>query len=462
MTYPFTKKLFSLSLIIVCSAIVFSNAETSSELSSKLKKVAKKFSDVYKSKPKAEVPATIAVFPFQTDEKLEKQKVNFAVREIFSHDLLELNTFKIVERTELEKLLEEQKLGLSGVIETDSAVKIGKLMSAKLLVLGSINRLGSSYQISARLINTETGEVMSSEFTEVAVKVFEQEAAPYLTTLAPETQGIGIYAFYESFMPSLKATEELLTNKYSQYTYSYSYSGVTYDIDFTPKGVNGKSNPYGLGIKYFPLKWLSVDFGYMLGKPYSMDGVIAERRVYDDDTNLYADQRQVNILLDSSGYRGMLSGVLNLSKKIKIFAGGGLNLFKSKITISGKPDSLKQSYFQGDGDTVILQESFGSSSQENWSSEENLDKITYAKEFNDFGGAFGRLGIEWRPQTRFAIGIFGNLGTAKTEDVYLNINTYATSAITPGTAEVTEQYSTKLFTIEFPETSIEVTVSLYF
>ena len=47
----------------------------------------------------------------------------------------------MVERAELEKILGEQELGLSGTVSADTAAKVGNLTGAKVLVTGRVFKL---------------------------------------------------------------------------------------------------------------------------------------------------------------------------------------------------------------------------------------------------------------------------------------------------------------------------------
>jgi curli biogenesis system outer membrane secretion channel CsgG len=48
------------------------------------------------------------------------------VTEWFTTFLVNIGTYEVVERRELEKILQEQSLGQSGVLSADSALKSGK------------------------------------------------------------------------------------------------------------------------------------------------------------------------------------------------------------------------------------------------------------------------------------------------------------------------------------------------
>ena len=64
-----------------------------------------------------------------------------------------------VERAELEKVLGEQELGLSGTVSTESAAKVGNLTGAKVLVTGRVFAIDKSLTLVAKIIGTETSRV---------------------------------------------------------------------------------------------------------------------------------------------------------------------------------------------------------------------------------------------------------------------------------------------------------------
>jgi TolB-like protein len=152
-----------------------------------------------------EIKPTLAIFPFQVaDPKLAEKGMGMAVVEILTKYLLQTGKFTLVERAELLRILEEQRLGLTGVIESSTAVKVGQILGSRLVVLGTIVKLGGSYQVSARLIDVETSEVLSIGFVEVEQALFEEQTKPYLT-LVPEKQVIGIFiAFHSSYNDSFE------------------------------------------------------------------------------------------------------------------------------------------------------------------------------------------------------------------------------------------------------------------
>jgi len=68
-----------------------------------------------------------------------------------------------VERSALEKLVAEQELGLSGMVDESTAARVGKLAGARYALLGSASIIADQVRLSCRLIDIETGEILYAE-----------------------------------------------------------------------------------------------------------------------------------------------------------------------------------------------------------------------------------------------------------------------------------------------------------
>jgi TolB-like protein len=74
-----------------------------------------------------------------------------------------MNRFKVIERAQLEQILNEQKLGMSGIVDVSTAAQIGKGMGVDAVVCGSIARAGNTASIDARLVDTETAAIITAQ-----------------------------------------------------------------------------------------------------------------------------------------------------------------------------------------------------------------------------------------------------------------------------------------------------------
>ena len=104
----------------------------------------------------------IAVLPFES-KGLGQEMGEINIVEQMMTTFYSTDRFKLFERTQLEKILEEQKLGMTGVIDASTAAEIGKGIGVDAIVLGSVTRAGSNIAIDARLIDTETAEIITAQ-----------------------------------------------------------------------------------------------------------------------------------------------------------------------------------------------------------------------------------------------------------------------------------------------------------
>ncbi|MEK7841471.1 MAG: FlgO family outer membrane protein, partial [Deltaproteobacteria bacterium] len=106
----------------------------------------------------------IAVMDFQVQgEKFETEDIGKIVAEWLITALVQEGRFDVVERRLLEKILQEQKLSVSGVVDSDSIARLGKVLGAKIVVTGSVMKLRQFMEVNARLINVENGSIIAAE-----------------------------------------------------------------------------------------------------------------------------------------------------------------------------------------------------------------------------------------------------------------------------------------------------------
>ena len=103
----------------------------------------------------------IAVSGFSTKDGKESGLTQYldemAVLEMSKH-----KGARIVERDKMKEVIEEQKLALYDLVDTTTAVEVGKLLAASHIITGSVIEMASSVVIFARIIDLESGEVTSA------------------------------------------------------------------------------------------------------------------------------------------------------------------------------------------------------------------------------------------------------------------------------------------------------------
>ena len=124
----------------------------------------------------------IAVMNFENNStwRYWGDNLGAAAADELTTQLFKTEQFSVVERAQLEAILDEQDLGASGRVSASTAAEIGKLLGAQLILTGSITqfsietksggfrRLGVSFseaesKLDIRIVNTTTGEIMFAE-----------------------------------------------------------------------------------------------------------------------------------------------------------------------------------------------------------------------------------------------------------------------------------------------------------
>ena len=106
----------------------------------------------------------IAVLDFELRGDTFKTKdMGGIVAEWFTTALVQDGRFQVVERAMLKKLVEEQKLGMSGLIDESSSAHLGKILGVKTIISGSVLQFQDTIEINARIINVSTGSIVAAE-----------------------------------------------------------------------------------------------------------------------------------------------------------------------------------------------------------------------------------------------------------------------------------------------------------
>ena len=103
---------------------------------------------------------SVAVLPFES--KGDAKTLGEIVLDKLTTSLVNLQRFNVMERSKLEELLKEQKLGMSGIIDASTAAQVGKNIGVEGIVLGSVSFSGNLVSIDARLIDTASGSILSA------------------------------------------------------------------------------------------------------------------------------------------------------------------------------------------------------------------------------------------------------------------------------------------------------------
>ncbi|MCK4827900.1 hypothetical protein KA005_69870, partial [bacterium] len=98
----------------------------------------------------------------------QQQDLEKTITEIFITAFGKSAAFNVIERQQLEKVLDEFELSQSGIIDTSTAKEIGQLTGVEAIVTGTVSQMGNNQRVDARVIDISTGRVVIAERTNQA------------------------------------------------------------------------------------------------------------------------------------------------------------------------------------------------------------------------------------------------------------------------------------------------------
>ena len=135
----------------------------------------------------------VAVMDFEDKTGHGGWHIGSGMADMLTTALVKSGKFMVIERQQLEKIMKEQSLGMSGAVTAQSAAQVGKLLGVELMVTGSVNEFGEKSSkvggglgsklsgglgglnrlgvetktarvgLDVRLVNTTTGEIVAAE-----------------------------------------------------------------------------------------------------------------------------------------------------------------------------------------------------------------------------------------------------------------------------------------------------------
>ena len=77
-------------------------------------------------------------------------------------EMVNTNAVILVERNQMNEILQEQGLQQSGCTSSECAAEVGALLGVQNMVSGSFGKLGSTYTVDAKMFSVETGATIRS------------------------------------------------------------------------------------------------------------------------------------------------------------------------------------------------------------------------------------------------------------------------------------------------------------
>jgi len=188
----------------------------------------------------------VAVLPIKAPESLARGGAGEAIAAYVREKLSIGAAFVLVERANMEAILSEIELGLSGLADPATAVKAGELLGAELLVQGSLSETGDGLVLSLEMVDVSTGAVMASVTRDMDRQDVVRGADDFLRSSFQSQYGIS--------------------------TYGSAGSGMMVESVFVPRFIGGDGSVSAgspifmlvdAGVSYKPLPWLGLCLGFV-------------------------------------------------------------------------------------------------------------------------------------------------------------------------------------------------------
>ncbi|MFQ5869260.1 MAG: CsgG/HfaB family protein, partial [Candidatus Zixiibacteriota bacterium] len=135
-------------------------------------------------KPLTGLKKRVAVFSFQDKTDYGQGNVGEGMADMLTTELVKSGKYRVIERSQIEAVMQEQKLGLTGAVTSNTASQLGKLLGVELAVFGSVTEFGQKEEskgigfgkrkfganqikarvaIDVRIVNVEIGEILAAD-----------------------------------------------------------------------------------------------------------------------------------------------------------------------------------------------------------------------------------------------------------------------------------------------------------
>jgi curli biogenesis system outer membrane secretion channel CsgG len=213
---------------------------------------------------------TIAVLDFTDLQGTVTELGRFLAEELSTNLVTGKKKFDVIDRANLSRLLDENKLSRSGLVDPENIKRLGKIAGVDALIIGTVTPLGKSLRVTAKVINTESAKIVGAARGDVekTPEISELLRTRVIDTRAAQTTGSAQQPTSKAVASSpkkVKLTHESKLFRAAVDTVSFDKSSnqMTVFIDFTnpskgPEGVlclAGAGNDSVIAIDDFSGQW---------------------------------------------------------------------------------------------------------------------------------------------------------------------------------------------------------------
>lgn len=121
-------------------------------------------------KPIKRVERYLAVLDLEAVGKVEKDVVR-PLTDSVRREIVKSGRFEVMDRGNMDKVMREQALQMTGCTSKECAVEAGQLLGVGKIIVGSVSLVGKTYLLSLSLVNVESGRVEQVEDQECKCEI---------------------------------------------------------------------------------------------------------------------------------------------------------------------------------------------------------------------------------------------------------------------------------------------------
>ncbi len=244
----------------------------------------------------------VAVFPIgaTADVKVDPDALTDQLNTLASI----LPEVTLVDRADLEKTAEEQKLALSGLVDPDSAVKLGKVLNAQYILVGRASKIGQTHYMVLKLVDVETTRQTTISAKAPVSKGMEVVLEKIGTELEEKVAAICATPLDAEEQAKLKSLQKLLK----------PFRGKTFLVQVSEEHVNRHTeDPAAQMAITHLLAWLDIQFVVPKDPPTDWKEHLLETATYDG--------QEVDYLLEGEGvseFAGRVQGLISCRARVEL------------------------------------------------------------------------------------------------------------------------------------------------
>lgn len=299
------RKIFISSVLIVLFSTAAFAAALEKEMYDAVEQMGKAYSENYEvSKYGKEAVLILGIV--NESERSEKNNIAKAVSVYAEKAFADSTVFRLVDRQNTDKLLEEMELSASGLTSADSSVKLGELTAARFALSGVVTGEGSDFLVALKLIETESSEVVETVSFRIPQSDLIASADEVMYSYVSEN-GIGLeYSLLIGFnKPTILSSKPLMSMQDISVYYRFSknimlgagvmfypseFTGGTYSIRNDLGEPDPDSGPDDELFSYYDYQpELSNEFSSQFTNGYIDTGMTTDGAGYDQGNKFEAD-----------------------------------------------------------------------------------------------------------------------------------------------------------------------------